>query len=65
MKTTKESREASPSTEPVTYRTSEDYYLDEDELFLPIFSPEDEPTEARHSRSDPQVSALDTLGRTV
>ena len=65
MKTTKESREASPSTEPVTYRTSEDYYLDEDELFLPIFSPEDEPTEARHSRRDPQVSALDTLGRTV
>ena len=65
MKTTKEGREASPSTEPVTYRTSDDYYLDEDELFLPIFSPEDEPTEARHSRRDPQVSALDTLGRTV
>ena len=58
----KSTKESSPPTEPVTYRTSEDYYLDEDELFLPIFSPEDEPAEARHGRRDPQVSALDTLG---
>ena len=59
------------SAEPRTYRTSDDYYLDEDELFLPLYSTEpDEPYQHevrsghRDSRGD-QVSALDTLGEII
>ena len=61
----KSTKESSPAAEPITYRTSEDYYLDEDELFLPIFSTEDEPSEARGGRREERggVSALDTLGQ--
>merc|ERR1711971_306195 len=46
--------------EPRTYRTSDDYYLDEDELFLPLYTTEEEPAEARPARKD-QLSALDSL----
>ena len=61
----KSTKESSPPAEPITYRTSEDYYLDEDELFLPIFSTEDDPAEARGGRREERggVSALDTLGQ--
>lgn len=60
----KSTKESSPAAEPITYRTSDDYYLDEDELFLPIFSTEEEPSEARGGRREERggVSALDTLG---
>ena len=47
--------------EPRTYRTSDDYYLDEDELFLPLYSTEDEHHDVRGHRKD-QLSALDSLG---
>merc|ERR1712048_922212 len=59
----KSTKESSPAAEPITYRTSDDYYLDEDELFLPIFSTEEEPSEARNGRREERggVSALDTL----
>ena len=60
----KSTKESSPAAEPITYRTSDDYYLDEDELFLPIFSTEEDPSEARAGRREERggVSALDTLG---
>ena len=65
--TGKSTKESSPPAEPITYRTSDDYYLDEDELFLPIFSTEDDPSEARGGRREERggVSALDTLGESL
>ena len=54
--------QASKESEPRTYRTSDDYYLDEDELFLPLYTTEEEPVEARPARKD-QLSALDSLGK--
>ena len=54
--------QASKESEPRTYRTSDDYYLDEDELFLPLYTTEEEPAEARPARKD-QLSALDSLGK--
>ena len=56
--------QASKEPEPRTYRTSDDYYLDEDELFLPLYTTEEEPAEARPARKD-QLSALDSLGKLV
>ena len=54
--------QAAKESEPRTYRTSDDYYLDEDELFLPLYTTEEEPVEARPARKD-QLSALDSLGK--
>lgn len=59
--TTKENGQMS---EPVTYRTSDDYYLDEDELFLPLYSTEEEHHDVRGHRKD-QLSALDSLGKNM
>ena len=56
--------QASKEPEPRTYRTSDDYYLDEDELFLPLYTTEEEPAEARPARKD-QLSALDSLGKSI
>jgi len=47
--------------EPRTYRTSDDYYLDEDELFLPLYSTEEDHVEAVRGPRKDQVSALDSL----
>ena len=49
--------------EPRTYRTSDDYYLDEDELFLPLYSTEEDHVEAVRGPRKDQVSALDSLGK--
>ena len=56
--------QATKEPEPRTYRTSDDYYLDEDELFLPLYTTEEEPAEARPARKD-QLSALDSLGNSI
>ena len=54
------SREAS---EAITYRTSNDYYLDEDELILPLY-PSEKPLNSkpgRPSKSPNKLEALDSL----
>eukprot|EP00092_Neocalanus_flemingeri_P011503 GFUD01012397.1.p1 GENE.GFUD01012397.1~~GFUD01012397.1.p1 ORF type:complete len:537 (+),score=171.63 GFUD01012397.1:46-1656(+) len=55
--------DASEESDHVTYRTSSDYYLDEDELILPLFPPE-HPVHSkpgRPSKSPHKLEALDSL----
>jgi len=57
MRAVQENSEDSGCT---TYRTSDDYYLDEDELILPIF-PQEKQIVDRPGKNTTKLSSLDTL----
>ena len=50
--TVQENTDCREASEGVTYRTSDDYYLDEDELILPLY-----PAEAAVQQKSPGKSA--------
>ena len=63
MATVQENDDNREETETVTYRTSNDYYLDEDELILPLFPPKQaiHSRPGRPSKSPHKLEALDSL----
>ena len=63
MSTVHENANSQEASEAVTYRTSNDYYLDEDELILPLY-PSEKPLNSkpgRPSKSPNKLDALDSL----
>ena len=63
MATVQENDNTNEESETVTYRTSNDYYMDEDELILPIFPREEQvhTRPGRQSKSAHKLEALDSL----
>jgi hypothetical protein len=65
MSTVHENTNSKEASEAVTYRTSNDYYLDEDELILPLY-PREKPVHKqtkpnRPNKSPNKLEALDSL----
>ena len=63
MATVQENEDTIEKSETLTYRTSNDYYLDEDKLILPLFPDEQsfQPRPAKLPKSPNKLEALDSL----
>ena len=61
MGTVQEKTECREASEGVTYRTSDDYYLDEDELILPLYPAETAVLQKSPRKSPHKLEALDRL----
>ena len=59
--TVQENTDCREASEGVTYRTSDDYYLDEDELILPLYPAEAAVQQKSPGKSPHKLEALDRL----
>ena len=61
MGTVQENADCREASEGITYRTSDDYYLDEDELILPLYPAEAAVQQKSPRKSPHKLEALDSL----